>query len=369
MAAGAQAQTAGSRLKISNLRIEERGDNLTVYFQAEVPRRAVKGSYTLVNSPVITNAGYSVSLAPIIVQGRGAEVVRKRQEMATGADFNYDGATYARNGEIVSYSATVPSQAWMQGAELQMESVLFGCCSRIGEESSLLADNIAIRGDRIEYTKILPEMPEDVFVPQTLADTLAISFPFVADISQFDANEPFRIYDDERDNALIVYYLQGSNAITPNYKDNRQTLTNITSVVSMIMNDRGSEVERIVIAGFASPEGSSEVNNRLARQRAEAVMEHIKANCSVPESRFVIFNGSVDWQGLSLMVRKSNMPEKYQVLDIIENTPIWDSRRQIGRLGELQRMNGGRTYRYMFNEFFPDLRNGAFIKVYYQNKE
>jgi hypothetical protein len=68
------------------------------------------------------------------------------------------------------------------------------------------------------------------------------------------------------------------------------------------------------------------------------------------------------------MVEKSNLPEKRDILSIIDNTPVWDSGRQVGRLGELMRLNGGRTYRYLLNEYFPYLRSGAFIRVYHKSE-
>ena len=67
------------------------------------------------------------------------------------------------------------------------------------------------------------------------------------------------------------------------------------------------------------------------------------------------------------LVAASDMKDKRAVLNIIDNTPLWDSSRQIGRQGELMRLNGGTTYRYMYNHFFPQLRNATYIKIYYGN--
>jgi hypothetical protein len=76
----------------------------------------------------------------------------------------------------------------------------------------------------------------------------------------------------------------------------------------------------------------------------------------------------VDWYALRRMVAESDMPEKGKVLDIIDNTPIWDAGRNVGRHGELMRLSGGEPYRYMLRNFFPNLRNAAYIRAYYENK-
>lgn len=61
------------------------------------------------------------------------------------------------------------------------------------------------------------------------------------------------------------------------------------------------------------------------------------------------------------------MPGRERVLDIIDNCPVWDSRNRIGRNTLLKRLDGGTAFRYMAENIFPMLRNGAFIRVYYSN--
>lgn len=364
--AGAQLQAQRNLIGITDVRVEETGDSINVSFKVDIPRKTVKNNYTMALSPVITDDSYMLSLDPVIVQGRGAEIVRKRREMASGSNLAYPNAVFAKNGESVNYSMSVASQKWMQGAMLKLESVTFGCCSKLENEVEVLAQNIQIRGDETEYITVA--VPSKGFVPKTLADTLSLEYPFVADISNFDPKEPFRIYDDERENALIVYYKQGGSVIDSNYKDNRQVLTDLTKVVNLIMNDPKSNVEKIIIAGFSSPEGNYELNDRLAFERAVAVKEHIINTTDMRNRDILIFNGSVDWRGLRYMLAKSNMPEKQEVIRIIDEVPIWDRANQRGRLGAIMKLNGGDTYRQLMKEYFPLMRNGAFIKVYYKNK-
>jgi hypothetical protein len=62
------------------------------------------------------------------------------------------------------------------------------------------------------------------------------------------------------------------------------------------------------------------------------------------------------------------MPEKYAVLDIIDNAPEWNASRGKGRFDRLMAIGGGAPFRYMRDNFFPKLRQtGAYIKVYYEN--
>jgi hypothetical protein len=62
------------------------------------------------------------------------------------------------------------------------------------------------------------------------------------------------------------------------------------------------------------------------------------------------------------------MPQKQRIVELIDTVPVWDKARNLGRLGELMRLDGGEPYRYMLDKLFPELRQAAYIKVYFENK-
>lgn len=367
-AVGAKAQIADGRIKIEKVSIVEQDEQVTVNFQAQAESKAVARNHTLVFRPVLTDGQYKVSMPSIIVQGKGSQKSQSRSEWISGVIANNQHTRYLSNGQTVSYTATIPSQEWMDGARIEIESVEGGCCSYSHLTDALLADHIDL--NRI---KIIPEpviVEESVaaeWVPVTVADHLSTTFTFVVPESEYDPNDPFKIYDDERENALIVYYKQGKYLIESGYMDNERTLSNLSTAINMILNSTDGKVKRIIVGGFSSPEGSREVNQRFAHERAVSVKKYIMETTLAHDNQIEVFNGEADWRGLRALVSKSNLAEKDQIIHIIDNTPVWDSQRNLGRLGELMRMNGGRTYRVLLNEYFPLLRNGAFIKVYYEN--
>jgi hypothetical protein len=123
-----------------------------------------------------------------------------------------------------------------------------------------------------------------------------------------------------------------------------------------------------VIVGFSAPEGALDEKETFAMERAAATRDFITANSRVDPAVISIYNGSVDWTTLRTLVSKSNMPEKYKVLAIIDNVPAWGNVRNKGRLAQLMELNGGEEFRYMRDVFFPQLRQtGAYVKVYYEN--
>lgn len=359
------AQVAGGNIQIENLTVKESDGRVWVNFTAEISKRTAKRNQTYVFSPVLTDGAYKVSLRPVIIEGKGTKTVRARQEWISGITPDYRDGIHAENGQRVTYRADVEAQEWMHGGQLKIEGVTGGCCNYTSDRDALLADNLQLR-EEPKPIELVTEVQR--FAPRSVGDSLSMIFPFVLPETMYDKNDPYKIYDEERDNSMIVFFHQGKSDIDRYYRDNRLTLINLTAAVEMILADPNSNVERVVVAGFASPEGSFSFNDRLAFNRAVAVKQHILQTTALRDQQVMVYNGSVDWRGLRLLVERSNMPEKYQIMDIIDNVPIWDNDQQKGRLGELMRLKGGEPYRYMYQEFFPLLRNGAFIKVYYNNR-
>jgi hypothetical protein len=86
-------------------------------------------------------------------------------------------------------------------------------------------------------------------------------------------------------------------------------------------------------------------------------------------SEIIPYEGGINWIGLQRLVAADNsIAYRDEILPILE-LPIWDARTQTGRHGELMRLRGGDPYRYLLNNFFPQLRGAAFIKVFYNDNE
>ena len=359
----ATAQVAGGRVAIENLMAERKGETVEVNYTAVIAPRAVARDHTLVFAPVIEGAGFRQSLPAVVVHGPGSKIARRRRETARETAAGHDGATTAKNGAKVVMSATVPFQEWMYGADVQFEAVGGGCCNTTRFDQVVVARGVLPRP--------LPPVAaaaEPQWVPRSVGDSLSTAFPFVVPASQFDPEEPFKIYDDERENALEVYFRLARHDIEPEYLDNRYNLVNLIGCIDMIVASADSRVERIVVGGFASPEGSAALNDRLAFDRAVTIKRYIMDNTPVRDDQVAVFNGSVDWRGLRARIARSNMTERDALLDLIDNTPVQGTPTRPGRLEAIRSMNSGSTYLRLQAEHFPYLRTGAFIKVFYANK-
>ena len=83
----------------------------------------------------------------------------------------------------------------------------------------------------------------------------------------------------------------------------------------------GSAVNRIIVEGYASPEGSNDFNEKLALQRAEQAVEIIKKELGEIEAeRIEITNKGADWDGLMTAIAASDIENSEEIIDEIKNS-------------------------------------------------
>ena len=386
-----QAQTDKHSIEATEIELIRTDGYVTVTFTLEAGKKSVKSGYSLVVNPVIRNGNNIVQLTPVIVQGRRSKVSAERHELATGQRTYQQAPFHTRTGESFPYRATVPYENWMSGGQIVLDGVSVGCCSSTEVALGPIANNILYAEPQTDIRIV--EVP--VVVPQvSTGEQLASQYAFIAPVSAFERaretpegmfdydmplnlgkglttvkqNEVEKFINDTREGSISIYFRQGRRDLDRSVGNNNKNLVELISAVRALVASQDSRVARIVIAGFASPEGTLATNERLAWERAVAVKSFLTGNSDIDPQTVHIYNGSVDWTGLRELVAQSDMYQKYRIMDIIDNTPVWDSSRQVGRHGQLMRLDGGDPYRYMLREFFPELRQAAYIKVYYENK-
>ncbi len=358
-------------LTVYESRVEKEAENVVVTFRAKIDKKAVRRNHSLVFAPVLTDDNFTWSLPAIVVQGRGSRILEDRHIMASGRNVVFNEAVHARNGESVEYFAEVPYQLWMDGARLVMEAVDMGCCSSSELAQRTMAENMLLSPE-VAKDPVAPAVVQpvrEVVVAQlSTGEKLQQSYPFILPYSEFEELAPGQLFDDDRENAVTIYFSQGLKMIDPKVSGNSQAMSDLMSSIRIIQNSEDSGVKAVVVAGFASPEGPFERNDRLAWDRAVAVKKYIVDHSGLAADAIHVYNGSEDWRGLRMLVEQSDFWWKESVLNIIDTVPVWDPQRKTGREAELMRLHGGDPYKYMYRNWFPLLRNAAYIKVYFENK-
>jgi outer membrane protein OmpA-like peptidoglycan-associated protein len=353
---------------------------LTLSFALSAARLS-SGDDRLTLTPVLESGGAVATFPPVVVEGRRARVSRERKErsdlLAPDA-----AATYLPVGMPHYHEVTlvVPDAAAWGGAtaRLSLRALNERCDCEIEiatrETASL---DVPLSIVNVPAPVVPPVTP--TFVPvarqQAILDSIAAPYPFVGPVTpqarellsgEVTPSDVERYVDEHRVTSLTVYFAVGKSAIDLSTGDNARSLNTLLEAIRSLESAPGHPRVRVLVGGFASPEGSTQLNEWLARERALALRDYLVARSRLTLDDVLVHGAGADWQGLRSLVAASRMLWRADVLRIIDTYPVWNPRARVGRLTTLVNLDGGRPYRYLLERFFPRLRAAAVIKVFYE---
>lgn len=344
--------TRRGSLSITDIRVQNEGENLQLSFNCAPDQLSIKKKERLVITPVVSDGVNRVEFEPFVVVGKRAKVPYTRS-----VDYKKEISVVGYE-QVLAYDAGTKYEDWMKGGVLTFESSSKLCCTVQAMLASAV-DGRILEEEEIEYVKEVRKVKP----VSTTAEKLQQSNPFLAASSRRSEFDP-----ENRDKSITILFPISSHTIDPDFQDNVRSLERLTSVINTINNSSDSRISGVLIVGYASPEGDSRFNASLAERRVVSLRDYLVQTTDVTSDSFEMINGGIDWFGLRQLVEESNMSYKKEVLDVINDVPVWDSKKGQGRKGELMRLKGGEPYRYMLQNFFPQLRSGTCITVYYENK-
>ena len=157
--------------------------------------------------------------------------------------------------------------------------------------------------------------------------------------------------------AWYIHFKRGISNLELNYNGNDISLQQCINRVHEILDKKEYTIDHVRITGFASPEGPLSLNQRLSAERAESLKAYLISKSGLPEEMFEVVAGGENWDELRVLVEKSDIKEKENVLDIIKNTPEGvDPEIALKKLPN-------NTYRYLLNTFYPKLRSASSVQV------
>jgi len=152
--------------------------------------------------------------------------------------------------------------------------------------------------------------------------------------------------------ACYFTYLQGSSVIHPDLNQNTHELSSLDNFIRYALVHPDYHISRIRLTGYSSIEGRYEDNELLARERVAAFYQYLRDNYPAlyryPHDMAWI---AEDWAGLSEQIRKSDLEEKNEILNMIRRVHTFDDREAL-----LIKLNGGQPYRKIAQTMLPGLR-------------
>ncbi len=176
---------------------------------------------------------------------------------------------------------------------------------------------------------------------------------------------------EERSETFVDFRVN-TTYIDPDYGDNAQRLAQITEFLRNMQNDSTVSLLSVSFCGTASPEGSYQLNKRLARGRLESLESAVRTKVSIPDSIISRIDEYIPWEYLSSMVAFSDLSHREEILMIINSEyriVDYHSGQQIDdRILRLQQLDGGRAWKELNDRFFSRMRNASVVFVTYRKE-
>ena len=189
----------------------------------------------------------------------------------------------------------------------------------------------------------------------------------------FILNFSFLTAQEQRKDVSVDFRVNVSS-IDPNYSNNSQKINQIFSLLEEIQQDTTVHLLELQFCGAASPEGSYQVNRRLANQRLSSLEKIIRSKVNLPDSIITRNDSYIPWEYLKSEVEKSNLSNKEQVISIIEEegniTAQPGTSAQVdSRILKLKALNNGETWKELNNRYFKHMRNAYAVFVTFKIEE
>ncbi len=174
-----------------------------------------------------------------------------------------------------------------------------------------------------------------------------------------------------------MYFDLDSYDLDSCFQNNRDNLTKLSDLITQLQSDDLIAISSITINSYASPDGGRHYNELITEKRTNSIYDYLTKEISVPDNLIEKRHSGIDWDGLYNLVEKSDMEYRDNILDIITHTPeeTWrkvnptdkwmtlvDSRNK-----HLMDLRYGIPYRYISKCFFPQLRMGSVVTIYFQS--
>ena len=161
----------------------------------------------------------------------------------------------------------------------------------------------------------------------------------------------------------FVTFRVNKTEVEPDFRNNRVELERLSHTIDSVASDSTIEILRIQVKGFASPEGSYDSNDRLARERTSSLTRYVIANTKVSPVLFHTGYEAEDWQGLRNFVDTTSMlTHREDLLRMIDTEMDPDDK--LYKIG----VTWTEDFKVLAREAFPLLRHTDY-QIDYQLKE
>ena len=171
-----------------------------------------------------------------------------------------------------------------------------------------------------------------------------------------------RVRGIEREEMHIRYRVAKAY-IDKGYMNNQPVLDRIVEWTEDIQRDSMVNILSVEFCGAVSPEGSVPFNHWLSVARLTALEKYVRSRVEIPEELIVRSDHYIAWDELKEMVLASDLPNKDEVMAVLNSENTSTGNELDSRIGALKALDNGKTWRVIFQRYFIHMRNAYMVIV------
>lgn len=325
----AAQQTLEGKVNVEEVHLTATSDSFRVSMTLDLSELELKSNRMIELFPTLLVDNEKVSLPSVKVMGRRQFIShqRNRKDVLNGEPL-YWVRRENDTRQLVNYQTALLAEKGVQNIRLYLNEDLCGC-------KQLVLDS----------------------QQHFLAEKNLLNRTFIPQFAYLQPQVEVRKQRNESGLAYISFPVNGTNILL-DYQENTTELAKIEQTLQKILNDADVKINQLAIKGYASPEGSLEVNERLAQLRTEALAAYLINRYKLDETLFDVESGAEDWEGLRAFIQNTDWNEKQAMLDIMDGKGTQDVRER--RLQE----KFPEAYHRLREVCYPKLRHTDYVITY-----
>ena len=177
-------------------------------------------------------------------------------------------------------------------------------------------------------------------------------------------------HSQESRTEICVDFRVNSTVIDSAYSDNAARMQEI---IEFLRNIRQDSIVEISFCGAVSPEGSDQLNRKLARGRLSALEKFIRKEVDIPDSLITRNDSYIPWDYLKSQIEDSELIYKDEVIAILEEESLLvdyhhPNTHIDNRIVKLKQLDNGKVWQQMHKLFFERMRNASAVFVTYKQE-
>lgn len=296
-------------------------------------------------TPVIEDgAGNSCVLPSALINGRSMQIAWERGTVKSNQKYTngIEKVEKRHNGkpQTISYNVSAPMENWMWSPDAKVTWKVDSCgCGHLAGTQAKEGVKLHLNpADKMRVSYMVPPVTE---LPVTLHEGHARV--------QYEVNKS-ELHTEP-------YICRNGQPI-----DNRLELQIIDDSISNALSNKNMEITKLIICGYASPDGSYTANERLATDRSKSLAGYIADRYKLPADKWEYSAVAENWEGFLALAKEDTYlspQQKEALIDLIER-PAYGPSDYDAKEAELK-LKFGKTYTGMIlPEWFPQLRTTKF---------